>query len=108
MLLAQDFIRCYLKRPAWEPWEGTQKLLNQVEKWTGKRGETYRVPSHSNSGTGSATWQPLAFSTLLGLEGGRGGEGSGEEQSPTKVPGSVPLPKLDILEEKKKITNLES
>lgn len=34
MLLAKDFIRCYLKRPAWEPWEGRQKLLNQVGKWT--------------------------------------------------------------------------
>lgn len=43
-----------------------------------------------------------------GTGGREGGEGSGEEQSPTKVPGSVPLPKLDILEEKKKITNLES
>lgn len=41
MLLAKDFIRCYLKRPAWEPWEGRQKLLNQVGKWTDGWGDAY-------------------------------------------------------------------
>lgn len=42
--MAKDFVRCYLKRPAWEPWEGRQRFLNQVGKWMGRWEGLGRLP----------------------------------------------------------------
>lgn len=72
MLLAKDFIRCYLKRPAREPWEGGQKPLNQVGKRMGRRGRSCSVPTPMR--TGPADCGAHASFTFMELKGQRKGE----------------------------------